>query len=91
MVFLHQQLQKTERVAIASITGMGGIGKTELALQYARLHLQQKTYPGGICWLERRGVDVGIQIINFARSQLNLNPPEDYDPETQVRSSRYCF
>ncbi len=82
---LHQQLEATERVVITSIiTGMGGIGKTELALQYARHYLQQKTYPGGVCWLEARGVDVGIQIINFARSQLNLNPPEDYDLQTQV-------
>ncbi|NET16265.1 MAG: CHAT domain-containing protein, partial [Okeania sp. SIO1H6] len=85
---LHQQVQATERVAITSITGMGGIGKTELALQYAHHHFQQKTYRGGVCWLEARGVDVGIQIVNFARSELNLNPPEDYDLQTQVR---YCW
>ncbi|NEN91451.1 MAG: tetratricopeptide repeat protein [Okeania sp. SIO3H1] len=84
MDILHQQLQTTERVAITSITGMGGIGKTELALKYARYHLQQKTYPAGVCWLEGRGVDVGIQIVNFAKSQLNLNPPENYDLQTQV-------
>ncbi|NEO54517.1 MAG: tetratricopeptide repeat protein [Okeania sp. SIO3B5] len=88
MDILHQQLQTTERVAITSITGMGGIGKTELALQYARHHLQQKTYSGGVCWLEGRGVDVGIQIVNFAKSQLNLDPPEDCDLQTQVR---YCW
>ena len=84
MQALHEQLQATERVAITSITGMGGIGKTELALQYAYDRRDRQTYPGGVCWLQVRGVDVGIQIINLARSQLNLNPPEDWDLYTQV-------
>ena len=88
MQTLHKQLQATERVAITSITGMGGIGKTELALQYAHYHLQQQTYRGGVCWLQARGVDLEIGIISFARSQLNLNPPEDYDLDVQVR---YCW
>ena len=31
---LDQQLQQSDRVAISTLTGMGGIGKSELALQY---------------------------------------------------------
>ena len=87
MQTLHEQLQATERVAITSITGMGGIGKTELALQYA-IQYREECYPGGVCWLQVRGVDVGIQVINFARSQLDVNPPEDWDLYTQVD---YCW
>jgi hypothetical protein len=45
---LHQQLQQTGRVYLQ---GMGGLGKTELALQYAWQHYEQGTYPAGICWL----------------------------------------
>ena len=47
---LHQQLQRNNSVVIAAVEGMGGVGKTELAIQYSLLHLQLHTYPGSICW-----------------------------------------
>ncbi len=58
---------------------MGGIGKTELALQYSHFHLKQKTYKGGICWLDCRGENVGLQIVGFTNSQFNLQIPEECD------------
>jgi len=83
---LHQMLQQNHRVAVSAITGMGGVGKTELALQYALKY--QQTYPAGICWLSARGVDVGTQIVQFGRSLLNLNPPEDLELLEQVKFCR---
>ncbi|MEA5499578.1 FxSxx-COOH system tetratricopeptide repeat protein [Limnoraphis robusta] len=85
---LHEKLQQTERIAITSITGMGGIGKTELALQYSIYHCQQKTYLGGICWLNALDTNVGIEIVNFGKAYLNLNPPDNSNLETQVQ---YCW
>ena len=53
---------------------MGGVGKTELALQYVHLYGQQQTYPGGICWLMAGELDLGTQIVAFARVHLQLHP-----------------
>lgn len=81
---LHQQLQPGSPVAISAVSGMGGIGKTELALEYARQQYRTGTYPGGICWFRARE-DVGSQIISFARSLLNLTPPDDLELADKVR------
>ena len=64
---LHQLLQKGDhRVAIASVDGMGGVGKTELAVQYARSHF--KTYRGGVVWLA--GEQSLSELLEFAQAQL---------------------
>ena len=52
---------------------MGGVGKTELAWQYARR--RGDAFPGGVCWL--RGVEpIASQMISFARDYLDLEVPE---------------
>ena len=73
---LHQNLQRNDRVVIAAVEGMGGVGKTELAIQYSLLYLQSRKYPGGICWVQARDSNIGSQIANFARICLGLQLPD---------------
>ncbi|MEM6450267.1 MAG: NB-ARC domain-containing protein, partial [Cyanobacteria bacterium P01_D01_bin.105] len=66
-------LRENERVNIAAAVGMGGVGKTELALQYALL--RGDAFAGGVCWL--RGTEpIAPQMVSFAQDYLNLTVPE---------------
>ncbi|BAY47940.1 NB-ARC domain-containing protein [Scytonema sp. HK-05] len=83
---LHSSLQTSRQVAIVAVAGMGGVGKTELATQYAKQHLQK--YQGGVCWLSAQGIDVGIQILRFAELKFKLIAPDDWELADRLR---YCW
>jgi hypothetical protein len=71
---LQELLQQPGAVAISAVSGMGGVGKTELATQYARQH--EANYPGGICWLNARESNLAAEIIQFAQAYMNLEVPQ---------------
>ena len=80
---IHQLFQDGNPAQISAISGMGGIGKSELALQYAYRHVRS-TYPGGVVWLKARE-DIGLQILSWARLYADLVPPEDYEIAKQIQ------
>jgi tetratricopeptide (TPR) repeat protein len=88
LIELHEQLQNNKRIAITAIAGMGGIGKTELALQYAIEQLQQGQYLAGICWLRARDREIATDIVTFAQVHLGLSLPDQLEIEDQVR---FCW
>lgn len=63
---------------------MGGIGKTELALQYAISSFHQQLYPGGVCWLQARDQEIATQLISFAKANLGIKPPDELETDEQV-------
>ena len=53
---------------------MGGIGKTELAIQYALKYYDD--YAGGICWLNVRDNNLAAEIIQFIQQKMGLEVPQ---------------
>ena len=81
---LHELLQDSNRVAIAAATGMGGVGKTELAWQYATRHRDLGNYPAGIWWLYLREQSLESQVLGkAARMQMLL--PDHLDSAARVQ------
>ncbi len=82
---IHELLQQYGLVAIVPGINVGGVGKTELAIQYAVQFLEH--YQGGVCWLMAKGADVGVQIVEFVRSQF----PDFNFLENQTLSSKVLW
>jgi tetratricopeptide (TPR) repeat protein len=76
LVKIHNKLyeENNNRIAISAVSGMGGIGKTELAIQYALKY--ENNYSGGICWLNVRGTNLAVEIIQFVQLQMGLEVPQ---------------
>jgi tetratricopeptide (TPR) repeat protein len=86
---LDDLLQQQNNLPAVAIIGMGGVGKTALANRYGQRHLERLgDSVGGVCWIDVRDGDVGLQIVSFARSILNLKPPDNFDLPNQLR---YCW
>jgi DNA polymerase III delta prime subunit len=87
LIRLRDQLQNNNWIAIV---GMPGVGKTELALQYAKAQFKKRTYPGRICWLQARDQEIATQIVKFAEVHCRLTIPAEFkdDAHAQVR---FCY
>ncbi|WP_338406698.1 tetratricopeptide repeat protein [Wolbachia endosymbiont (group A) of Longitarsus flavicornis] len=90
---LHESIQESQGVAtvishLASISGLGGIGKTELVRKYIEKH--SKDYDNNIIWINAATYETIVQsFFRLAKGLLGI-PTEDRDVESIVRDI-YAF
>ncbi|QOD38166.1 NB-ARC domain-containing protein [Candidatus Wolbachia massiliensis] len=90
---LHDSIQESQGVAtvishLASISGLGGIGKTELVRKYIEEH--SKDYDSNIIWINAATYETMVQsFLRLAKGLLGI-PTEDRDIESIVRDI-YAF
>jgi hypothetical protein len=83
---LHELLQKGEAVGVrpAALTGMGGIGKTQLAVEYA--YRYRNAYPGGVYWVNA-AQNWQAELARFAE-KVGLREDDAPESERQKRLAR---
>ncbi|MEI6426842.1 MAG: tetratricopeptide repeat protein, partial [Pseudanabaena sp. ELA607] len=66
---IHAKLQTGQGVSVCAVEGMGGLGKSELALQYAWRYRQEYA---ARYWLTLRGVGLAQAVVTLASRTLPL-------------------
>ncbi|KAM3102462.1 tetratricopeptide repeat protein, partial [Phormidesmis sp. 146-12] len=70
MARLDEIFETSAQVAISAVSGMGGLGKTQLAVQYATRN--KAKFLGGVYWLNGQTGDIASQILFRAEFDRHL-------------------
>ena len=85
--------EQPARIGLVGVTGMGGIGKTQLAIELAYRLQEQHRFPDGLFWTPATGKTVFEWQHSLAELAFNANylPPDDdpASPENEARRARH--
>jgi hypothetical protein len=82
---IHAKLQEGQGVIVCAVEGMGGVGKTEIALQYATRY--QREYVAQY-WLSLRGGDLAQEVLKLSS---NLDLPEAMKAASADEQAAWCW
>ena len=83
---IHAKLQEGQGVIVCAVEGMGGVGKTELALQYATRY--QHEYVARY-WLSLREMGLAQAVVTMASPYLDL--PEAMNSASEDELAAWCW
>ena len=84
---IHEKLSNSKKLSIGQVAkfeGMGGLGKTQLAVEYA--HKYKETYPNGVLWLTM-DQDIDEQLITLGKTHNLVN--QNLDIKEQLDGIKY--
>ena len=85
---VRKQLTEGKRTAIgqtAAFRGLGGLGKTQLAIEYA--YRYRNTYPNGVIWLTA-DQNIDAQLVEIAEKARWISPQSEHKYKIQIAQQR---